>query len=131
MINNGRYPEKEERPYQPETPERRVAEVAALIMGQDRQMRPEYEKTARQVLAAALKKIFQTDTERYELCKWLTGKASTKEMDIAHVLALLRWLNVNSFYDAPSDDAHREAIAAHAYALALPFGDDFGGEKHE
>jgi hypothetical protein len=71
----------------------------------------------RSVLAAGLGKIFIESTPRYELCKWLTGTASTKEMDASYVFALLGWLNVKSFEDEPNEISRKEAMSAHAQAL--------------
>ena len=71
----------------------------------------------RQVLAAGLGKIFLDNTQRYELCQWLTGEASTKNMDAASVFAMLAWLNVKSFEDEPNGYSLKEAISAHAEAL--------------
>lgn len=71
----------------------------------------------RKVLAATLGKIFKSDTERYELCDWLTGSASTKAMRGEYVLVLLTWLGVSAFEDEPDETARKEAITAHTEAL--------------
>lgn len=111
-------PVRPERPYPPDILKQRVGALAAEIRNKiaGGTMRPGNEQT-RQVLAAALGKIFKSDTERRELSRWLTGHASTKDMDIAFVSAMMKWLDVKDFEDEPSEIARREAIAAHAYAL--------------
>jgi len=74
-------------------------------------------KNHRQVLAAGLGKIFLDNTQRYELCKWLTGESSTMKMDAAYVFALLAWLSVKSFEDEPNAFSLKEAMSAHSEAL--------------
>lgn len=72
----------------------------------------------RKVVASALDGIFGGDkTQRYELCKWLTGKASSKEMTPGYVLALAAWLEVLDFGQPPAEYAIYEARAALPEAL--------------
>lgn len=72
----------------------------------------------RQAIASALDGIFDGDkTKRYELCKWLTGKASTKDIPDAYVHALSDWLGVNDYGQPPVADAMAEARAALGEAL--------------
>jgi len=72
----------------------------------------------RQAIASALDGIFDGDkTKRYELCKWLTGKASTKDIPDAYVHALSDWIGVNDYGQPPVADAMAEARAALGEAL--------------
>jgi recombination protein RecT len=73
----------------------------------------------RKILASVLDTTFDGDkTKRYELCKWLAGAASTKEIADSKVLAMLNWLEVDSFNQPPSDVAIQEAKSALTAALA-------------
>ncbi|MFA5376909.1 MAG: hypothetical protein WC455_14255 [Dehalococcoidia bacterium] len=72
----------------------------------------------RKAIAATLDTIFDGDkTKRYELCKWLTGKASTKDIPDAYVHALSDWLGVTDFSQPPHEHAMTEARTALAEAL--------------
>jgi len=77
----------------------------------------ECKPTERNVCAAALTKILPEQVDRYALCRWLTGIASTKEMTGATILTLLETMSVKSFGDEPSDSSRRYLIACHAEAL--------------
>jgi hypothetical protein len=89
------------------------------------QARAEYhknDKTAtdqlRHIIASAIDGIFDGDkTKRYELCKWLTGKASTKDIPDAYVHALSDWIGVSDYGQPPVADAMTEARAALGEAL--------------
>lgn len=64
----------------------------------------------RKVLAAALGKVFSgNDENRHKVCTWLVGEQSTKNMDAATVLGLLKWMKVKTFADEPADVAILEA----------------------
>lgn len=71
----------------------------------------------RKVLAAVLDKALSDKTKRYEVCEFLTGSASTADMRGAEATALLNWLGVARFEDAPSDAARAELAAVHTSAL--------------
>jgi len=60
------------------------------------------------VLAARLDKILGDKTKRYELCKWLSGQASTKSMDRYVILATLDWLGGRRLESEPSREAKKE-----------------------
>jgi len=87
----------------------------------------------RKVLAAALGQIFVDKNQRYVLCKWLTGEASTKSIESAYVYALLRWMKVSKFDDITDSTAKVEAHTAYPYALKmsgqLSMFDETKGEK--
>lgn len=72
----------------------------------------------RQVLAASLNKVFELDEDkRHTFLKWITGKASTKDISKSRVSALLRWLGVSFFDDEINKFAIIEAQAAYTVAL--------------
>jgi len=72
----------------------------------------------RKAIAATLDTIFDGEkTKRYELCKWLTGKSSTKDIPDAYVHALSDWLGVTDFSQPPHEHALTEARTALAEAL--------------
>jgi hypothetical protein len=72
----------------------------------------------RQIVAAVLDTTFGGEkTSRYELCKWLVGVASTKDMTQAQVKAVQDWLECKSFDAVPPDYVIAEARSAHTAAL--------------
>jgi hypothetical protein len=71
----------------------------------------------KKVLAAVLDKALGDKTKRYEVCQFLTGTASTADMQGAEAGALLHWLNVSRFEDVPSDAVRAEINACHTAAL--------------
>lgn len=71
-----------------------------------------------QIIAAVLDTTFNGEkTKRYELCKWLVGVASTKDMDGWQIKALQDWTECKTFDAAPPKYVISEAQAAHAQAL--------------
>ena len=101
------------RPYDPETLRAKLAEWAGFYEGQ------QAAEAHRNMLAKTLNTTFNGDEiKRYEFCKLMTGKASTKEMDDAIVLAMLKtWMEINSWDDAPSQVSIQEAQTALSYVL--------------
>lgn len=72
----------------------------------------------RRVVASAIDGIFNGETTmRYEVCDWLTGKSSTKDMSPAQIHALLKTMGITSFNQAPSENSMTEIRAAHTEAL--------------
>lgn len=71
----------------------------------------------KKVLAAVLDKALGDKTKRYEVCQFLTGAASTADMQGAEAGALLHWLNVSRFEDVPTDAVRAEINACHTAAL--------------
>jgi hypothetical protein len=72
----------------------------------------------RKVLAAAIDGVFNGDKLlRYEFTKWLTGTASTKDLNPYHVKALMTVMEIKSFDDAPNDFSLTEIRSAHSEAL--------------
>lgn len=72
----------------------------------------------RQIVASVLDHIFNGEkTNRYELCKWLVGVASTKEMSQAQVKALQDWTECKAFDSVPPEYVIAEARSAHSAAL--------------
>ena len=111
-------PPRTERPYDPEVLKERIAQSASAIRSEIAEgKRKGCTDRDRQILAAALGNVLIHSTERYELCQWLVGVASTKKMAADQVLALLKWLNVQTFDDVPSEICHKEAVTAHNAAL--------------
>jgi hypothetical protein len=54
---------------------------------------------------------------RYEVCQWLTGHGSTKEMSKGQLRALMVIMGVEEFGIAPKAEAMQEIRQAHAQAL--------------
>lgn len=72
----------------------------------------------RQIVAAVLDTTFHGEkTNRYELCKWLIGTASTKDMTQPQIKALQDWLECKSFDAVPPEYVIAEARSAHTAAL--------------
>jgi hypothetical protein len=72
----------------------------------------------RQIVASVLDHIFNGEkTNRYELCSWLVGVASTKDMSQAQVKALQDWTECKAFDSVPPAYVIAEARSAHAAAL--------------
>ncbi len=71
---------------------------------------------AKKVLAAVLDKVTGDKTKRYEICQYLTGIASTANMN-TEVVALMNWLGVARFEDVPTDEVRKEIAAVHTAAL--------------
>lgn len=105
------------RPYTPEKLKERVdanrAEMKALVVDGGTKVT----ENMRQVLAAVLGKVFEADADRYALCVWLVGEASTKKMPADAVLALSKWLGATTFEAVPNEMAVREAMSALPEAL--------------
>lgn len=117
-----------EKKRQPRSRERNMGEIG---FSTDRPWSPEYirEKiegwmldmdpstdNQRKVLAAVLGKRWN-ETTRYEVCEYLTGTASTKDMQKAEAGALLNWLGVSRFEDDLSETVRKEFAAVHTAAL--------------
>ena len=102
-------------PARPMTPDQLKAEIEEGANGQDARNTTDKH---RKILASCLDTTFEGDkTKRYELCKWLAGAASTKDIPGNRVLAMLAWLEVDSFNQPPADIAVVEAKSALAAAL--------------
>lgn len=74
----------------------------------------------RKVLASALSNTLTADVDRYAVCRWLVGEASTKKMSDAQARALLDWQEVAGFEDMPPqyviEETHAVLVAANAAA---------------
>jgi recombination protein RecT len=118
----------ETKPNQPRSKEANLAELGVKV---ERPWSPEYirekvqawaadldkgSENDKKVLAAVLDKLAGGKTERYEICEYLTGIASTQNMT-AEQTALLHWLGVTRFEDVPADYVRMEVHAVHAAAL--------------
>ena len=75
-------------------------------------------ETDRKVVASYVNSMFDGDkTKRYEFCKWIAGAASTKDIPNNYILALMDWMGVSGWDQAPSQDAIKEAQSALPEAL--------------
>jgi len=108
------------RPYDAETLRSKI-EASAATYGMDKAT---VSDPQRKIMAAAIDGIFgdKLPTRRYELCYYLTGKSSTKEIPAEYVLAVLKWLGNGkpdhvSFEYQADEITRKEAHAAHAEAL--------------
>ena len=65
----------------------------------------------RKMLAGTLNTVFEGDEEsRYDLCDYLTGHTSTKDIPDAYIQAMLKtWLEIDGWDQPPSDIAIKEA----------------------
>ncbi len=74
--------------------------------------------THRKIVASMIDTTFDgSQTMRYEVCEWLTGNASTKDMSKAQVKALLHIAQVVEFGDMPCTEFIQEIKWAHEAAL--------------
>lgn len=97
---------KVERPYPAMVLKQKVADFAKVY----RNKQERATETDRKIVAAALDTIFDKDsTKRYELCGWLVGEQSTKNMGSEYILALKTWLGAESFGSEPNPHAQVEA----------------------
>lgn len=71
----------------------------------------------RQIVAAVLDNTLGDKTKRYELCHYLVGNSSTKEMTQAQVKALMDWTECHTFDAVPPEYVKQEANSAHSAAL--------------
>lgn len=109
-----------ERPYSAEILRKKI-ESSAATYAMDKATASDAQ---RKIMAAAIDAIFgdKLPTRRYELCQYLTGKSSTKDIPAEYVLAVLKWLgngkpdHVGFEYQA-DEITRKEAHAAHAEAL--------------
>jgi len=106
----------EERPYLPVVFRQRFNTLVNALRGKYKELK--VTDGERKVLAAAIDGVFDGDkTMRYEFTKWLTGTASTKDLNPYHVRGLMTVMEVKSFDDAPNDYSMTEIRSAHAEAL--------------
>ena len=90
---------------------RKPATIKTAIIGEADRLRitgDTYFSSHGRVLAARLDKILGDKTKRYELCKWLSGQASTTNMDGYVVLATLDWLGGRRHENEPPREAKKE-----------------------
>lgn len=71
----------------------------------------------RQIVAAVLDNTLGDKTKRYELCQYLVGHSSTKDMTQAQIKALMDWTECHTFDAVPPEYVKQEANAAHSAAL--------------
>ncbi|MBV5322579.1 MAG: hypothetical protein JZU60_01940 [Ilumatobacteraceae bacterium] len=114
------------RPYSPDVFRAKFATLAAALeLNNHLENVGEYQQ---RIVASALDGIFNGEkTMRYEVCNWLTGHSSTKDMSKAQVKAIMNVMGVTDFNQAPTVNAMTEFRQAHAAALVasgqakLPF----------
>ena len=118
----------EERPYEPAVFKSRFNTLVSALHGKYKDLK--VTDAERKVLASAIEGVFDGDKlKRYEFTKWLTGTASTKDLNPYHVKALMTVMEVKSFDDAPNDFSISEIRSAHTEALRemgqeeFPFGE--------
>jgi hypothetical protein len=106
------------RPYPPELFKSKFTAAVALVEKQNHL--DKIGEREQRIVAGAIDGVFNGEkTMRYELCKWLTGKASTKEMSKAQLKALMLVMGINDFNQAPIADAMTELKQAHEAALVV------------
>lgn len=109
-------PAQTSRPYPAEIFKEKFAQMVTAIA--EKNHLDEIGERERRLVAAVLDGIFNGQkTMRYEVCDWLTGAASTKDLSKAQVKALLKILDVGDFEDAPRSEAMQEFRWAHEAAL--------------
>ena len=109
-------PAKSARPYAPDMFLEKF-EVAVEVITKNNHLDQIGEREQR-IIASAIDGIFSGERiMRHEVCKWLTGHASTKEMSKAQLKALMHIMNINDFNQAPSMESIAEIRQAHAEAL--------------
>jgi hypothetical protein len=66
---------------------------------------------------------------RYEVCKWLAGKSSTKDLAPAQIKALMLIMGIDDYNQPPKPEAMAELKQAHTAALeaAVSLGDGDDG----
>ena len=112
---NGKQPVK--RPYPADVFKTKFGEVVQAIIEKNN-LDKEIGERERRLVASMLDGIFNGEkTMRYEVCKWLTGYASTKDMSKAEIKAILKIMDVGSFEDAPRSEAIQEFRWGHEAAL--------------
>lgn len=105
-----------ERPYLPEVFKAKFEAAVQLIT--EKNHLDKIGDRERQIVASALDGIFNGEkTKRYEVCKWLTGKASTKDMGPAQIKALLLIMGIDDYNQPPKAEAMTELKQAHTAAL--------------
>lgn len=114
------------RPYPPEVFKVKFETLTAAIQAKNN-LGPVGEREQR-IIASALDGVFSGEkTMRYEVCNWLTGHSSTKDMSKAQLRALMSVMGISDFNQAPITDSMTEFRQAHAAALVasgqteLPF----------
>ena len=104
------------RPYPPEIFREKFSAVVAAV--QEKNHLDKIGEPQRKIVASAIDGIFEGEkTMRYEVCNWLTGSSSTKDMTKAQIRALMLIMGVEDFNQAPKAEAIAELKAAHAAAL--------------
>lgn len=114
------------RPYPPEVFKQKFAILTETLQANNHlENVGEYQQ---RIIASALDGVFGGEkTMRYEVCNWLTGHSSTKDMSKAQVKAIMAVMSITDFNQAPSVDSMTEFKQAHAAALVasgqgeLPF----------
>jgi hypothetical protein len=102
------------RPYDPQTLKAKIEERAGI----HRNKQTKATQADGGIVASHINDIFDGDkTKRYELCKWLTGKSSTKEMGSEYIHAIKDWMGVDSWDNPPDENAMKEAQTALSEAL--------------
>lgn len=114
------------RPYPPELFKEKFEAATAVIL--EKNHLEGVGAREQQIIASALDSIFGGEkTVRYEVCKWLTGHASTKEMSKAQLKALLVVMGVSDYNQPPKSEFMTEIKAAHAHALRAAGQQDLFG----
>ena len=101
---------KDKRPWAAEYTRQRITEWSLDLDGTA-------SATERNLVAAKLNEVLGDETRRHEVCKWLVGTGSVKEMRDSDVLALKHWLGVTGFGSVVAAEVTAEAEACHAAAL--------------
>lgn len=104
------------RPYQPDEFKERFTKAVEAI--QEKNHLENIGEMQRKIVASIIDTTFNgSKTMRYEVCEWLTGHASTKDMSKAQIKALLHVAQVIDFDDMPCPEFIQEIKWAHAEAL--------------
>lgn len=104
------------RPYPPEIFKQKFEAAVAIIT--EKNNLSGIGDGARKVVASAIDGIFSGEkTMRYEVCQWLTGHSSTKDMTPAQLKALMTIMGTSEFNVPPKPEAIQELRQAHAAAL--------------
>jgi len=104
------------RPYPPELFKEKFQSLSAAI--QEKNHLDNIGEYQQRIVASAIDGIFGGEhTMRYEVCNWLTGYSSTKDMHKSQIKALLSVMGVTDFNQAPSVESMTEFKSAHTEAL--------------
>lgn len=105
----------DQRPYPPEVLRTKFAAIVAAL---EADPRTTITPVDRQIVAKTIKSIFDgDDTQRYAVCRWLTGTASTKDMSAAQIRALMKVTGVHDFGGVIDPNALTEFRQAYAAAI--------------